>query len=286
MIWKYLQQRYPCKRNDWKIIIPISVFISLFLIIFQPFGLNELELKNKMLILAGYGAVTFVILLINMILIPALMSRTFSDENWTVFKEMLFLIWILFTIGLGNFIYSAWTIGFKLTWLNIMIFQAYTLAIGILPITAIIIAKQNFLKHKNEERAKIISSNIHDPGTGESKDGLVLLQSDNGKESLEVMVHNLLFIKSDGNYITAGYLVRGKFASMLFRNTLKYAEDLLAEYPSIYKTHRSWLVNLDRISRVTGNSQGLKIIFEGFEEEIPVARSISSDFRQKMTGKD
>jgi hypothetical protein len=285
MIWlrSYFTQRYPIEKNIWKIIIPISVFIGLFMVVFQPFGLSNLELPAKNWLLAGYGLVTFVILIIDLLVIPALFPSAFRDEQWMIWKELLFLLWILFTVGLGNLLYSSRTLGFNLTLTNIMAFQAYTLAIGIIPVTAITLIKQNYLKHKNEESAEIISGKIvlHKPE--ELPAGLIQFFSDNEKDMLRINVNDLLFIKSEGNYITVGYLKNGKPARALLRNTMKYAADLLAPFPFIFQCHRSWIVNLHRISRVSGNSQGLRIIPEGLEEDIPVARTMTSAFRKLMT---
>jgi hypothetical protein len=102
MIWKYLNQRYPSEGNKWNIILPISLFVGLFMVVFQPFGLSGLESEHKYLILAGYGAVTFTILSFDLFLLPLIFPKALSDENWTVLKEILFMIWVLFSLGLGN----------------------------------------------------------------------------------------------------------------------------------------------------------------------------------------
>jgi len=62
MILKYLRQEYPITTNRWQIIIPISLFVSFFMLIFQPFGLDEYQGKYQVLLLAGYGFVTLVFL--------------------------------------------------------------------------------------------------------------------------------------------------------------------------------------------------------------------------------
>jgi hypothetical protein len=283
MIWKYLNQKYPSEGNKWKIILPVSVFISFFLLIFQPFGLNGLEMDYKPLVLSGYGLVTFIILILNMVILPLLFPVAFSDEKWIVLKEMLFLMWILFTVGLANFLYSSWTIGFHLTLKNVLTFQVFTVAIGLIPITTIILVKQNYLRRKNEESAGEISETLEARKPVVPAIQLLRISSENEKDSVELSISDLLFIKSEGNYITVGYLRDGKVMKALLRNTLKYAGERLAPNPSIYQCHRSWLVNLDRISRVTGNSQGLRVEIQGMEEDIPVARNQIAEFKEKIT---
>jgi uncharacterized membrane protein YidH (DUF202 family) len=233
--------------------------------------------------LTGYGLVTFIILIFDLILIPALFPKAFSEEKWTIIKELFFLLWILFTVGLANLLYSSRVMDFRLTLNNMLIFQAYTLVIGIIPITALILVKQSYLKHKNEASAKIITASLAGMAHNEPAAGQVKISSDSGKEQVSLLVSDLLFIKSEGNYITVGYLRNGRMTKTMLRNTMKYAADLMEPYTYILQCHRSWLVNLGRIKKVSGNSQGLRLVVEGFDEEIPVARNQSASFRQKIT---
>jgi len=93
----------------------------------------------------------------------------------------------------------------------------------------------------------------------------------------------LVAIRSDGNYITVFYFHKGKLISSLLRKTMKNAEDDLAPFPGLYKCHRSWLVNLGKVSRVSGNSQGLRLHIDGMEVEIPVARANSAELRSLLS---
>ncbi|MDX9905125.1 MAG: LytTR family DNA-binding domain-containing protein [Bacteroidales bacterium] len=279
---KYFKQQYPYEENKWKIILPISIFILFFMPVFQPFGLSEFQSAHKLLVLTGYGLVTFIILIIDLILIPVVFPKVYSEEKWTVFKEMLNFLLILFTIGLGNLVYSHFYIGFRLTLQNILIFQLFTVAIGIIPVVAIVMIKQSYLNRKNAINADMITSGLHHRPDAETQFSALKIFSEGGKEELEILFDDLLFIKSEGNYISTGYIKKGKMVRSLIRNTMKYAEELLAPFPAAYKCHRSWIVNLDKIEKVSGNSQGLKLTLEGFEEPVPVARNMASDFRQIM----
>jgi hypothetical protein len=282
---KYLIQQYPLEENIWKIIIPISLFVGLFMLIFQPFGLDGFQSSNKYLILTGYGLVTFLVLIVNLWLIPSVLPALFREESWTVLKEIFFLLWILFTVGLANLLYSSWTMGFPLSFTNILAFQTYTLAVGILPITTLTLVKQHYLKRKNEANAEILSHSINERHTSLTSAQIVLFSSDNVRENLELAADQILFIKAEGNYITIAYLKNGKIGRTLFRNTMKYASDLLAPFPFFYQCHRSWIVNLNCITGISGNSQGLRLRLESFDEDIPVARNNTAIFKKIMTEK-
>ncbi|WP_366512832.1 LytTR family transcriptional regulator DNA-binding domain-containing protein [Kordia sp.] len=47
----------------------------------------------------------------------------------------------------------------------------------------------------------------------------------------------------------------------------------LQEFSNIYKTHRSYLVNLDKIISCSGNAQGYQLSLENYTNTVPVSRS-------------
>ncbi|MCH5682870.1 LytTR family transcriptional regulator [Niabella sp. W65] len=68
--------------------------------------------------------------------------------------------------------------------------------------------------------------------------------------------------------------------STLLRNTLTNIADQVSDAAHIYRTHRSWLVNVQRVARVNGNAQGLKLSVELMDQQVPVSRSNIPGYRQ------
>ena len=138
----YLRKPYPKLHNRWIIVVLIPLFVSLFMVTFQPFGLQSMIRDNKSLLQVGYGLVTFAVLVVDMYLLPLILPKLFSEERWLVISELLYLVWIVLTISAGNYLYS---VQFSIvTWngLNgLLLFIAYTFAIGIIPIVGIIVIK-------------------------------------------------------------------------------------------------------------------------------------------------
>lgn len=266
----YLRQSYPVVKNRWKIILPISLFIGLFMMVFQPFGLSTYRGDGKLLTLSGYGLVTFVVLLVDLFLIPWVYPPFFKDRNWKVWKEILFLLFILITIGLGNLLYTSLVFTIPFSFAAIITIQLFTLAIGIIPVATLTILKQNYLEKRNREGAEELSSGLSShPGT-QNPELVLRLSSDNEKEVAEIPVAALIQIQAEGNYITVHYFKEGRTQSILLRNTLKSVETLIGPFPRLFKCHRSFVVNLDRVKRIKGNSQGYQLVMEGCDEEVPV----------------
>jgi hypothetical protein len=268
--------------SRWRIILPISVFVGLFMTIFQPFGLGELPGGVKALFLPGYGAITFLILAVDMVLIPAALPGLYREEQWTVGKEILNLTWILFSVGLGNLLYtSAWS-AIPVSLETVLTFQGFTLAVGMIPISVLTILKHNYLHKRNRLAAEKLTFSISSSSRIPPAESPVPLQfsSDNGKENLKIYLGDLLFIRADGNYITVFFSRDKTVQSVLLRNTMLHAEELAAPYPALFKCHRSFLVNTGRITRVKGNSQGYRLLLEGLKDEIPVSRKNSGKLKE------
>lgn len=285
--FKNLFQPYPIeesKTTQWLTAILFSMFISFFLIVFQPFGTNEIEASHKTLILAGYGGVTLVGLIFNFFGIKSLFPKLFKVENWNALKEIIWVLWIFFTIGLGNFLYTSLFFSFHGNFLIILLgFQLFTLAIGIIPVSVVVILSQNRMLKKNIASANRINSSLKDTTQPVPENSIEIhLFSENGKEGLIVLPDNLLFIESIGNYIKVHFQSDGKHKTKLMRNSLKNMADQLRDHPSFYRCHRAYLINLSRIKNVSGNAQGFKIKLDNTVQQVPVSRSYISGFRERL----
>ena len=68
-------------------------------------------------------------------------------------------------------------------------------------------------------------------------------------------------------------------ASKLLRLTMKQAEATVASTPFIVRCHRAFLVNLQRVTKVEGNSQGYRLRLEGCAGEVPVSRGYAKEIK-------
>lgn len=279
----YLNQPFPVSINRWKVILPISIFIGLFMIVFQPFGLREAEHQYQMLILSGYGIVTFLVLLFNLFLLPAVFQGPFEESRWTVLKQIAWLAWILFTIGLGNLGYSLLIFNFQASfWQLFFIFQLFTLAVGIIPVVTVTVIEQNYLLKKYAKEALMLDQRAkplidQDAGAGKT----IQFLADNNKDTLSIPVADILFIESSGNYIKIHEMKGLGISSHLLRCTMKRAEQQIHKEKSLFRCHRAFIVNMDKIEKIKGNSQGYRLKLEGYDDEIPVSRNFLEDFKKE-----
>jgi LytTr DNA-binding domain-containing protein len=282
MISEYLNQAFPLPANKWKVIIPISAFIGVFMVLFQPFGLINYHDTYKTLIFLGYGLVTFLVLVFNLFIIQTVFKKYFELKNWTVGKQILWLMWIIFTIGIANYLYSSAIFSIFEGFKAFLLFQFFTVIIGIIPIVVVTIVTQNVQLSYNLKEAHEFNNKLGTKNKLSDSGRTICLIADNEKDKFDVELSYLLYIESFGNYIRVCYSSEDKPENIVLRSSLKRIESQLSDYPAIVKCHRAFLVNVSQIAKVKGNSQGLRLTLQNLDIEIPVSRAYSKELKDKI----
>ena len=294
-LFKYLHQAYPYPDKTWRTIVIVSLLVFALLYIFQPFGIQNITAEHKLLVLSGYAAVTAVTMCLHYYVLPILFPRFYNERHWTVAKHILSNITLLCLIALGNVVYSYNfnIVGGGFTVSLLVWALGVTVAVGIFPITVVTILQQNKLLATSLcEASQInVSLSVHErkPTSAESA---LLASAENlpalklvgsGKDDrLEIDANMLIYMEAIGNYIKVNYMKNGVAVQKMLRATVKQMEDTTAEYPFISKCHRAFIVNLNSVKRVSGNSQGYRLTLNGAEDEIPVARAFTHTVKSKI----
>jgi hypothetical protein len=260
--------------NNWGIIIGVSIFISLFLLFFQPFGLAGAKMEYKELFIIGYGGVTLVVLTLFTVLIKKLLSYLFPVKQWTVWKHIIWLTILLLAIGTGNYLYTFVFIDPIIwNWKVFFLFQLFTIIIGLIPVSIITLYSVNQKLKKNLAIATNINQEIkHKEVLGNDKHEMVTITGKNKGESLTIAVENISFICSEGNYVRIYYKSEAGIENRLLRNTLNDIKLQMQSTNSIVQCHRAYLVNTAKITKAEGNAQGFKLSIKEFNKTIPVSR--------------
>ncbi len=273
----FLKIPYPFNDDltqNTKFIFLISLILLLLVFLFQPFDLNTLNKEDKFLLIGGIIIVYFIGLSINLLLIPAFMSKKGLFKNWTVLKEILWNIWILFTLATGYFIYFRISGSFSFSFFILL----KILIISAIPISILIPYNRNRLLHKHLQSALELNKYLEEKAHPTPK--IVHLKSDYEKDDLSVDVNAVLFIRSANNYIEVFWKEKDKILSQLVRCTLKYAEDTFKNYPFIFKCHRAYIVNINYVEKVEGKSQGYTLYVGEGKHTITVSRNFITQFKE------
>ena len=106
---------------------------------------------------------------------------------------------------------------------------------------------------------------------------IINLMDNNGNLKLSVKLDNLFYIKAEDNYINVFYQRNGAVASYMLRCKMKTIEDNCLDSSSLMRCHRSYIVNIDKVSVLHNEADGFVLEFEreGLES-IPVSQTYSS----------
>lgn len=257
------------KREKFIAILATSLFFSLFMLFFQPFGVNNYDPKEEItplftITMFGLGVLVFIILLVNELLIFPVI---FKNE---VYKWQI-LLWLLWTnVYAATFIFFAYNyLGgwHDFHWKSWFEFIGNFTTVSIIPLVAIYFyAKVKQVQHRSE------TSIDHE------KEGIKIIQipSENQSEIKSFALENLLYLEPEDNYVAVHYLHQGKEEKTLVRTTLKKIEDL-NPHPALFRCHRSFTINLFHLANYEGNNQQGFIKLNHVAKPIPVSRSYAPD---------
>ncbi|WP_259015421.1 LytR/AlgR family response regulator transcription factor [Emticicia fluvialis] len=276
-MFKILQQPYPFhhksgKNRFWKSLAEGSG-VALFFIIFKPFGLSEWEHPYKIWVLTGFGAIVSICTAIHRFVLPSVFPRVYNEKVWVVWKEIADILLLLALITIANMLYSSFFfryVPFSVTGFLAMFF--IVALIGLIPISFGVMS--NYIIQLKKYNQTIIVQAVNATTKEEEKGITLKLIAENEKDVLELKADDLLFIESSDNYSTIVYNQAQTLQKVLLRSSLTRLENQIKQ-PAIVRCHRSYIVNLSKVEKVTGNAQGYKLHLQLFELTIPVARKYS-----------
>jgi len=273
-----LKKPHPTDFNIAKYIIgsiTFGIFVFLFLFIFKPFGLQVLSGKELIKLACGYGSVTTTYLIIHLFVLAI-----FIRENiWTVEKDIINSLIIIAMIGLCNYIFHSIYFSKTFILVKLLQFQLEALAISFLPVSFITLLKQNILLKKYLQEAEAINQKKAKLFSGSSDDKIITVSAQNPQNDFTCNGNDIFYLQALDNYVIIYFIQDSKDKKEVIRTTLKKAKENLNEYPNFFHCHKSYIVNLDKVIKVSGNAQGLRLHFDYIDEIIPVSRQLHKDFK-------
>ncbi|PKK36482.1 hypothetical protein BWI96_11525 [Siphonobacter sp. SORGH_AS_0500] len=260
-------------RSTFLLCAGAGLFVGLFLMIFQPFGSYNIHSPDKWIMPWVYGVITGGVLLIHYFVYPRLFPRFFSEENWTVGRNILLILAHFLAIGSLNYLYYALRFEDSFQFSHLITMIGFTLLIGIFPTTAFTLTEyvRKLKRYSNPPQPEPLSTQEVIADTFHT----LQLTAENEKDTLTLPVTDLLYMESADNYsevvFREGYTLRRE----LIRSSLSRLETQIS-YDFITRCHRSFIVNLHQVEHVTGNAQGYKLHLKHGDKPISVARKYST----------
>jgi|GEM_PF-7034681 len=117
----------------------------------------------------------------------------------------------------------------------------------------------------------------------------ITFRSEDEKTLLKLHPQQLMLVQAEGNYIMLYWNEPNhRVEKTLIRLPIGVAEKLLTDYSFFFRCHRSYIINLNEIRKLSGshsikgNARGLAIKLASLDIEIPVARNRIDEFKVKV----
>lgn len=179
-----------------------------------------------------------------------------------IFIALLLISYILLQIGIS---------GYTFTLYNYFSVFVNVLTIAVFPMFLVVLIAERILLNRNLKTADIISEQIKNY-TVPVNNKKVSLMYEPDKSPLELLIDNLVCIEANDNYCAIYYYKANVLKKDLYRTTLKNLEDQLIGNDEVVRCHKSYIVNIFKIKRISGNAQGYKLHFKDINFDIPVSR--------------
>lgn len=294
----------------------VGVFVTMFLYLFQPFGISEYP-KNKFVLCVGFGVVTFVVSILYEIVISLLFRIKEDRPSWTLKKWIAHTTINVSFIAVGNYLFLQYILGWNsFYWYGLLIMMINTFLLGLFPIvfSGLLLQvraskafereaesiqserKKNHAPHSSipaaentphlaSDDALLSNSQVGGMDKTQSTKDCIELAALTANDTIILNLEDILYIEAMQNYVAIFFndpTHKSSIQKKLLRNTIRNISDQLAN-TSIIRCHRSYLVHLIHVNDVSGNAQGLRLSLSHPEAPpIPVSRTYVPSIRKSL----
>jgi hypothetical protein len=273
-------------RKNFLLLSVLSLFVTAFLYLFKTEA--EFEFANDLGWL--HGLITFSVLIFNIILLPRIFPAWMDPISWSIKKYIVLNVLHLALICVAATVMEKlFFCPYYISWMTVANHTMVQVAVkGVIPIALTTLFLKAQMLQENLREAIKTNQELQKIQTlkRESKESVknanqVTLYSDTS-ESLTFNLPDLLFIEADDNYSTISWKEEGVLQKKLLRVNLKNLESQLNNSFTL-RCHRSYIVNVNAIRAISGNTNGYKLKIDGSDFSIPVSRPKGKEVMEKIS---
>ena len=273
---------YPSRYQSSNLIKSSSVvflLILIFLLLFQPFGVYDPELKMHYFFICFFHAISPALILVTYFGLLNYIRKT-KTNKWTLFQEYIHIGILLVLIGLGSFLMRDLIYNNENNWSWRYVWEEIRncFIAGIFFYFFLRLASFYFESKKGAPFVLQFIPLAVEPSKAilESK---LFINTQVKQDDFSLDIDQLLFVKADGNYIELTRSDGNQIITELKRISLTQFISQIKDYPHFFRCHRTYLVNMFKVEKVSGNSQGYLLSFYETDMKIPVSRKQIDSFK-------
>lgn len=261
-------------RDVLLIFIYSGLFLIIFLLLFKPFGLEASSFNDRL-------AVTTAVAIVNAAIgiglylggQKALSLRSFSPAYY--FKaEICYLLCLTLLVGGLIFMLQVVMGAVSPTWHNAFLFQCFAFSLA----PMLVLGVRVLLNNRHLHRQLALHWAQSEQASGTKKQLITLIEVEN-QPPFVFDFNEWQYAKAQGNYVELYLLCANKPLTILLRLSLKSLLAALANQETCEHCHRSYAINLDKISQVSRYGQSYKVHFGQAFDAVPIARNRVKAFK-------
>jgi hypothetical protein len=264
---KYIPAYLMDKKNLVQLVIFTSVFALVFINIYSPFGVG-MKMNRTQLGILSYSSLTILGGILVVVISRLIMYYTYKKHNIRIWQ---YILWALGEVLCMALFYAAFE---KIFLKDERLFEELvktsaqqTALVLLLPYSA------SWLYFSWQDKKQQLASLEGLQGYQGSPRDMIAFYDDKSVLKFSVKKEYLLYIESAENYISIGYLDKGKLARYMLRDTLKNVEEMFSG-TEIIRCHRSYMVNFEKVKIIRKGKDGLKLELEApLTIDIPVSKT-------------
>lgn len=243
----------------------LGVFVLFIIFFLKPFNSGESSFSYKTIFFLTYGLIIFVTYILSHLVSVFYYKLT---KSWKLFEEIIFcVLFIVVSVVLG-FFHTELIINKNPERVNLYHFLGWFKTIffsfGILLFILTIFLRRKYAREGlNNSTADLELDTL-------PKRNSITITSSLKKEDFTVDVGNIVYIKSENNYVLISYFEDDVIREKLLRNTLS---NINTQLPTFIKIHRSYIVNPNFILFLKGSKQNAKLQLKDTDITLPVSET-------------
>ena len=279
-----LTRRFPQNllfRRPLRGMLLLIVSFFLFAIIYKPIHVHAAQSYSLALTILLY-AVFITSPIIGILLVMKHCGCFPRAEMWQLNHELISLLIILVAIGISVYFAGFFIEEPKMRWNLSTFFDSMLRSLLVVFIPLFLPTLINIRYALTPETFQQYRISREDEVPAEDSVQQVSIISKAKREELLFHTHELIYVESQGNYVTFYFDDNRKPNRVVIRNTISDVAAQLAPYPFLMRVHRAFIVNLKQVRSKNGNRLGYRLKVNSCSSEIPVSRNNTSQFDTRM----
>ncbi|TCN52552.1 LytTR family transcriptional regulator [Flavobacterium circumlabens] len=266
--------------NLLKSAVVVFVTLLVFLLLFTPFGVYEPEHKMNYFFICGLHAFSPALLfVVYFSIVNYFRKGKDQSHNWNLLKEYLNIGGFLILSGLVSFLMRDLIYNNSGNWsLRYLYEEIRNCCIAGIFFYFFLRVVSFYFQSQKGAPFVLQFQPLQTEHDKKEIPAILFINTQVKQDDFSLNIDDLLFVKADGNYIELTKSVHNKIETELKRISLTQFETQISAYPHFFRCHRTYLVNMFSIQKVTGNSQGYLLSFADTSEKIPVSRKQLDSF--------